>query len=111
MPALHPRLATVYRDRVANLRAAIAGKAVPEALEAARALVDRVIVTPGTDDDPPGIELVGEVFAMLRAGGMTPASDTTASHDAVLAVFASSVKGAQGGVPSPALLARIMHKG
>ena len=104
MPALHPRLATVYRERVANLQAAIAGKAVPEALEAARALVDRVIVTPGTDDDPPGIELMGEVFAMLRAGGMTPATDTPATRDAVLAMVASSVQGAQGGGPAYAEL-------
>lgn len=39
-------------------------------LEAARALIDKVIVTPGDHpDEPPGIELVGQLMDMLNGAG------------------------------------------
>ena len=55
-----------------------------EVLEAARALIDKVIVTPGDRlDDPPGIELVGQLMAMLKAAGAFLAGDDTSSRNPV----------------------------
>ena len=46
------------------------GQDVPEA---ASALIDTIIVTPGDDlDDLPGVELAGQFMAMLRAAGTLP---------------------------------------
>lgn len=69
-PALHPNLGQVYRSRVATLQDALARKDAPEALEAARALIDRVVIRPTAGpDEPPGIDLCGQLIAMLQAGG------------------------------------------
>lgn|GEM_PF-4010424 len=57
-PALHPNLAEVYRERVAGLERALADRKAPEVLEAARALIDCVVVHPPEDPgSPPRIEL------------------------------------------------------
>jgi hypothetical protein len=64
-------------------------------LEAARTLIDRVIIQPPEDDDdPPVIELVGDLMAMLKAGGVrqTFTKDGASAKDPVLAAFVSSVK-------------------
>ena len=56
-PALHPGMAEVYRNKVSGLRVALSDGRDSEALEAARALIDKVIISPPeTDGDPPGIE-------------------------------------------------------
>lgn len=102
-PALHPNLAQAYAERVADLRRSIdAGKGI-EVLEAARALIDKVIVTPGDRlDDPPGIELVGQLMAMLKAAGAFLAGDDTSSRNLVDALTLGSAKGAIGEkFPSP----------
>jgi site-specific DNA recombinase len=73
-PRLHPNLAEVYRERVARLRTGLAAggdHGGPEVLEAARALIARVEVHPPADGPGgrPRLELVGELSAMLEAGG------------------------------------------
>lgn len=69
-PALHPNLAKVYAEKVATLRQALEAEDGTEALEAARALIDTVVVSPPDDPgNPPGIELTGNLIAMLQAGG------------------------------------------
>lgn len=103
IPAMHPNLAELYRRTVAQLRDALAGPKATEAREVARELIDRVIISPPrADGDPPGIELVGELAAILHAAGLgtQPSGDSTrmASHQAnnVRRAFVSSVKEAQG---------------
>jgi len=53
LPALHPNLAEIYRAKVATLQQNLASGDNPEALEAARALIDRVIVSPPPGDGEP----------------------------------------------------------
>src|SRR5271165_250747 len=46
-PAIHPNMAEVYRQKVADLQAAlVAGSDGTEALRAARALIERVVLHP-----------------------------------------------------------------
>jgi hypothetical protein len=97
-PALHPGIAETYRAKVDDLRRAMADKDNHAALEAARALIDRVIISPPEhDDEPPGIELVGDLAELLRAAGLGPTrqGNGTSATD-VLNTFASSVKDSQG---------------
>jgi hypothetical protein len=102
LPALHPNLADVYRERVARLEQALADRDAPEALEAARALIDRVIVSPPSDPgSPPGIELVGQLQAMLCAGGADIGTKDRRSANAVLSLFDSAVKAGPGGQSPP----------
>jgi hypothetical protein len=98
-PALHPGIAETYRAKVTDLRQAMADKDDHAALETARTLIEKVIITPPEhDDDPPGIELVGDLAELLRAAGMGPAPQTnTTSATDVLSTFASSVKDSPGG--------------
>jgi hypothetical protein len=104
LPALHPNLADVYRERVARLEQALADRDAPEALEAARALIDRVIVSPPSDPgSPPGIELVGQLQAMLCAGGADIGTKDRRSANAVLSLFDSAVKAGPGGRRPPQL--------
>ncbi len=101
-PLLHPRLAEGYADHVALLRRAIKAGRDPEALEAARALIEKVVVSPGEEaDDPPGIELVGELIAMLKAGGAFPSGKDSATPRIISAMTSGSVKSGIGGVLSP----------
>jgi len=64
-----PDMGTVYRGRVARLMEALSEEASVETLEAARALIERITVTPLDDGGPSGIELEGNLPAMLEAGG------------------------------------------
>ncbi len=69
---LHPDVGQVYRERVHRMHETITGGRCPEAVEAARALVDRVIVPPRPDGGGrPEPELVGDLREMLRMGGIT----------------------------------------
>ena len=97
-PALHPNLAQTYAARVAELRRGIDAGKGQDVLEAARALIDKVIVTPGDDpDDPPGIELVGQLMAMLKAAGAFPNGDDVKCRDLVSGLSTCSVKGSMRG--------------
>ncbi len=93
-PAMHPNLAQAYRDKVARLREALQGPDSTDALEAAGELIEQVIVSPPErDDDPPGIEVVGEFVAMLKAAGLgTKTRKNQAENSNVLRLFATTVK-------------------
>ena len=89
-PRLHPNLADVYRDKVQALQQVLVdnpwGRA---ALDAARALVDRIEIKPAGGGNGFEIELAGELGAMLRLG-MGPSLAGESASDRVL--FASSAK-------------------
>ena len=96
--ALLPNLAQVYARNVADLRRAIEAGKQAEVLQAARALIDKVIVTPGDGpDDPPGIELISHLMTMLEAAEAFPAGPDATSLDLVEAVASGSVKGPMRG--------------
>src|SRR5208283_5443588 len=70
-------------------------------------IIEQVIVSPlDTDADPPAIELIGELEAMLdMAGAFLDATQVGDRREgSVLAAFVSSVKAAQGAEPLPCLL-------
>jgi hypothetical protein len=98
-PALHPGIAQVYAANVGDLQVALANRDDAEALEAARSLIDKVVLhPPETDGDPPRVELVGDLAALLGAAGVSlpsPGSRSTVT-DEVLGLFVSSVKAAPG---------------
>lgn len=93
-PALHPNLGEVYRRKVANLEAALARGQDPEALEAARALIERVVIHPPSQpDDAPSIELAGDLASLLAVAGAGPTSAAGANTSrAVLAAFTGSAQ-------------------
>ena len=101
--ALHPAIADVYQQRVGALQDALAQPENRDGLDAARALIDRVIVhPPNSDGDPPGVEVVGELIELLKAAGIG-ANQSVQNHpagtDPVLALFASSVNEGRGAEP------------
>jgi len=104
--ALHPGIAQIYADRVANLSEALARADNPEALEAARVLIEKVIIhPPETEGDPPGIEVVGELAGLLKMAGVSGiGSAETNVADPVLDLFVSSVKAVPGAEPLALLL-------
>jgi len=98
-PALHPNLAQVYADRVASLRRALDAKDGAEVLEAARALIDTVVVSPPPSDqpdDPPHIELTGNLIAMLKAGGAKLDPEDTTTTSCLINITSASVKEGTG---------------
>lgn len=101
IPQLHPSLAATYRAHLARLREHLKDPDATEALEAARALIDRVVITsPEHDGDPPAIELVGDLNRIIAAAAAEPARASPPAPDAtrhpVLATFISSVKECTG---------------
>ncbi len=89
---LHPNIAQVYAAKVRDLDAALANQDQPEALEAARSWVEK-FRPPVIDDDSPRVE--------LTAGGVgdpQPGAQST-GPDAVLSLFAGSVKAAPRAEP------------
>ncbi len=71
-PRILPNIGRVCREKVETLAEAVRGDGAAEVLEAARALVDRVVVSPPDGPGgPPGIELVGHLAAMLGLAGTT----------------------------------------
>jgi DNA invertase Pin-like site-specific DNA recombinase/outer membrane lipoprotein-sorting protein len=99
---LHPGIAENYARKAGILTEALREGGDPEVLEAARALIDRIVIhAPRPDGGPPGIELVGELTAMLNMarGNQGIAGDQAAPTDPVLALFVSSVKEAPGAEP------------
>ncbi|MBR0662239.1 recombinase family protein [Roseomonas oryzicola] len=97
-PALLPNLAQVYAAKVAQLQSGLEAGKGQEVLEAARALIDKIIITPGAGpDDPPGIELIGHLMAMLQAGGAFAYGADETSRGLINAVSSGSAKGAMRG--------------
>ena len=97
LPALHPKLGEVYRREIEALHKAIQADDATETREAARALIDHVIIHPSEDGGPPGIELIGNLAARLRTAGVVPAKDSSNQNAAILSSFVSSVKAGSGG--------------
>jgi site-specific DNA recombinase len=98
-PALCPSSAQPYAAKIQELREALLRGDEPEALEAARRLIDKVTIYPPTDDDdPPRIELVGDLMALLQAAGVASGGPEV-EGDPVLASFVSSVKEGPGAEP------------
>ncbi len=101
-PMLHPKIAETYARKVGILADALREGDDPEVLEAARAMIDRIVIhAPGPDGGPPGIELVGELTAMLNMArdNQGIAAAQAAPPDPVLALFVSSVKEDPGAAP------------
>ena len=48
---IHPNMAAYYRDKVAQLRAALSGNGQAEATDLIRKLVDRIVLTPVEDEE------------------------------------------------------------
>lgn len=101
-PVLHPNLAKAYADRVAELRRALDADDGTEVLEAARALIDTVVVSPPDDPgEPSTIELTGNFIAMLNAGGAKLAPDDAALNACLTGLLSSSAKGGARGSSLP----------
>ena len=88
-PALHPNLAEVYRQKVADLSVALKARDNRAALEIARSLVERVTVYTHAEGKGLEVELTGALAAMIRFGaGMPDRPQRPADQD----LFSSSVK-------------------
>jgi hypothetical protein len=93
-----------YARQMSALAAALERGDDPEALELARSLIEKVVVQPPRgDDDPPSIEVVGELVALLTAAGVEGAdpNSRTPAADPVPGLFVSSVKAEPGAEPRP----------
>ena len=97
LPLLHPNLAETYRERVTDLHAALTREdGGTAALEAVRALIERVDVSPPDGDAPrslPKIVLTGAIAAMVGLA-LEPGSRTSKAAlcgAGVSGLFASSV--------------------
>ena len=67
-PLLHPEMARIYRTKVTELaRALQQPESRVEATEALRGLVDAIVLTPAANGKELGIELRGNLAAMLGA--------------------------------------------
>jgi hypothetical protein len=67
-PLLHPEMARIYRTKVTELATALQQpESRGEATEALRGLVDAIVLTPATNGRELGIELRGNLAAMLGA--------------------------------------------
>ncbi len=72
-PRLRPGLAEIHCDRAPRIRHVGAGDQSAEALEAARALIDKVIVSgPPDGGGPPRIELIDDLPELLKAAEALP---------------------------------------
>ena len=101
-PVLPRDLALVYAERVGTLCRTIGAEGGSDVLEAARTLVDRVVVSPGQGpDDPPDIELVGHLMAMLKAGGAQLDGGDDIAIGIIAAVSPGSAKAGKGEVFLP----------
>ncbi len=66
VPRLHPRLAEVYRDKVAMLEAELnRPETRPEAAEALRALIEKIVLYPGDNRGEVKAELYGEIAEIM----------------------------------------------
>ena len=99
-PALHPNLAELYRQKVTDLQAALQDANGVEALEAARALIDRVVLHPAAEGNGHEIELVGEIAAMVELAIGHGRGGASAGQDRGL--FVRSVKVVAGAGFEPA---------
>jgi DNA invertase Pin-like site-specific DNA recombinase len=74
-PLLHPEMARIYRTKVTELASALQqSESRVEATEALRGLVDAIVLTPDGDKEELGIDLRGNLAAMLGATVQTKRS-------------------------------------
>ena len=109
-PVFPANIAALYRQRVTELERAVADNKSPAVLEAARDLIERVVVHPPIEPgDGHLVELEGAIASMLRVAGVAtpdvPSSKESQRHPpAGLDLFTSSVKKAQGAKPLALIL-------
>jgi site-specific DNA recombinase len=85
---IHPNAAEIYRRKVAELAAALAEPGTrSEAAEALRDLIDEIKITPEGDGN--AVELVGELAALLHAGGSENAASLGEATRSILLVAGS----------------------
>ena len=78
LPAIHPNLARLYRDKVARLEQELADPEIAaEAKSVLRSLIKTIKVTPGTKRGEVALELHGELAAILAAGQVKRNKDGT----------------------------------
>jgi hypothetical protein len=66
--ALHPNAAERYKQKVADVHAALkkGDSASREAIALVRGLIERITITPTPRDKPPKLELIGNLAALMR---------------------------------------------
>ncbi|MEQ9639809.1 MAG: hypothetical protein RIM84_07260 [Alphaproteobacteria bacterium] len=80
-PRVHPKLAEVYRRQVERLEAALNESMVrPEAAEALRALIDKIVLKPGEKRGEVHAVLHGELGALLALGSVAEKNRTSISE-------------------------------
>ncbi|MES2711531.1 MAG: hypothetical protein V4653_08100, partial [Pseudomonadota bacterium] len=95
---LLPNLGHAYRRTVARLREALNEGNNPEAVEAARALIERVIIYPTPRGTPPRIAVEGHLAQMLTTA--QPDLPPQAAKTIATAAELSVKEGPGGGAPS-----------
>ena len=90
--ALHPAIAADYRRQVATLQAALADpEAGPQATNALRALIDRIVLTPNPDGRGVSIQVEGRLAGIVAlATGREPPEPLTAKVERVKGIEPSS---------------------
>ena len=69
LPAIHPNLARLYRDKVARLEEELTDPEIAaEAKSVLRSLIKTIKVTPGARRGEVALELHGELAAIVAAG-------------------------------------------
>jgi site-specific DNA recombinase len=113
VPDLPDDLAGLYRQEVNALIQALEDDTSPDVLDAARRLIEKVLVTPPeTDGDPPIVELVGDLQALLHLALATHADrETAAIATPLITSLASSAKREPRAAPLAFRRRRIRHVG
>ena len=97
LPALHPNLAQVYRQKVERLEQALHDPSVSAAaVEALRSLVDAIVVYPGERRGEVTLELRGDLAAFLHLADDGPAASILPPADAKTAVARAGNGGSVG---------------
>ena len=96
---LMPNLGQTYRDILARLAAVLAKAQEPEALVAARRLIERVVIHSSPRPTPPGLTAEWPFAAMLMTGQPGPSPDAAART--ARAAMASDTEASGGQRPPP----------
>lgn len=87
---MHPNIGEIYRRRVADLQASLADPRLrTEAVELVRSLIERVVVTTGSETE---IELVGDIAAMVELARSPESKKAAPVRAALSATEIRSVK-------------------
>jgi hypothetical protein len=90
LPALHPNLAQVYRQKVERLEEALRDPFVSAAaVEALRSLIDAIVVHPGDQRGEVRVELRGDLAAFLHLQDENPLCRTSFRVGSLVAPTAS----------------------